>query len=133
MVRTTDDNSIHKLLQHHDREITQLRSDVAGLAQGMASLNQTVHSIDSKFDRFIQGQVTQNAGKPGQVLDAVRTALSILSTMAFLTGATVAAIVYVSSNANNSDITLLKYQVGEARQLLERRSWAPEVRSADRR
>jgi hypothetical protein len=45
--------------------------------------------------------------------------------MAFLTGATVAAIVYVSSNSNNGDMALLKYKVDR---LLEQR-WTPEVRA----
>lgn len=122
----SEPTELQRLIQHHDREITHIRADVAGLNQRMQGVESILHGLDVKFDKMVQVQAAAQASKPGQVLDAVRTALSIMSTMAFLTGAVVAAVVYVSSNANNSDITLLKWRVEKVEQTVM--PWVADVR-----
>ena len=115
--------AIHETLAHHDKQLLALDSRLGGVEK-------IVSSVDYKLDRLVQNQASAAANRPSQMLDAIRTGLSILSTLAFLTGATVAAIVYVSSNANNADLTLLKWRTGKLE--TERMSWPAEVRAEPR-
>ena len=99
-----------------DRETQSLRTDVAGLSARVTSVESSIHNIADKLDRWMHNQNVAATSKPGAMLDMVRTGLSILQALAFLVGCTVAAIVYVSSNANNSDLSVMKYQISELRQ-----------------
>lgn len=99
-----------------DRETQSLRTDVAGLAARVTSVENSIHNIADKLDRWMHNQTVAATSKPGAVLDMVRTGLSILQALAFLVGCTVAAIVYVSSNANNADLAVMKYQIQELKQ-----------------
>lgn len=116
-------NEFKKVIEHHDKAITDLNSRMGGVER-------TLQNMDHKLDRFISAQNTAQVNRPTAILDAIRTGLSILQALAFLTGATVAAIVYVSSNANNSDLAVLKYQISELKSAARhdhegRFAWAP--------
>jgi hypothetical protein len=114
-----------------DRENASLRTDVAKIDARVTSLEGVIHNMDVKLDRWMQSQTQAAASKPTAMLDAVRTGMSILQGAAFLVGCTVAAIVYVSSNANNADIAVMKYQISELRQTVGtswRLSGPPNVR-----
>ena len=114
--RDSDSHHLRKSIEHHDKAISDLREDVAGVTSRMSGVERTLHSVDQKIDRFISGQSAAQANRPTAILDAIRTGLSILQAMAFLVGCTVAAIVYVSSNANNSELSVMKYQISELKQ-----------------
>jgi hypothetical protein len=103
---TGTDDDIRETLAHHERQLTAMDTRLGGVER-------VVSSVDHKLDRLIQRTAEQAAGKPGQVLQYVQAGLSMLGTMAFLVGCTVAAIVYVSSNANNSTINLLNWRMGQ--------------------
>ena len=59
------------------------------------------------------------------ILDYIRTGLSILAALAFLTTCVVGSIVYVSSNANNADLVLIKWRLAKIEEAL---TWTAEVR-----
>lgn len=64
--------------------------------------------VFGKLDQVSIALAGLQANKPINVMDGVRTGLQIMQTLVLLVGATVASIVYVSSNANNETLTVLK-------------------------
>jgi len=93
---------------------------VRHLEADMQELKGTIAAVLGKLDQvgsaFARMEAQLAAHKPVNVLEWLRTGLQVMTTAVLLIGATVTAIVYVSSNANNSDLVLLK----------ERMAWAKE-------
>lgn len=93
--------------------VRHLESDMQQIKETIAAVLGKLEQVGSSFARM-EAQLA--AHKPVNVLEWLRTGLQVMTTAVFLVGATVTAIVYVSSNANNADLVVLK----------ERMAWAKE-------
>lgn len=122
--RHTASPDLHSWVEQHDKELALVRQDVSILNTNMLGLEKKLDGQGSKLDTLISAVAGMQANKPMPVLEAISIALRMLSSIAFLLGATVAAIVYVSSNANNADLAVMKEKISRVETILP---WAPTV------
>lgn len=96
---------------------------VRHLEADMAQLRETVGQVLGKLDQigsaFARIEGAFAAKQPVNVLEWVRTGLQVVTTAVLLIGATVTAIVYVSSNANNADLVVLKERMALAKERIQ--------------
>lgn len=118
------------------RQDSQLASDIGPrvrhLEAEMSGIRQDIKTTFAKLDGISVALAQMQAQRPAaSMMEGIKAGLSILQTLVLLVGAGVAAIVYVSSNANNADMALLKERI----QFLKERTaaleqdagWVPKV------
>lgn len=110
--------------------VRHLESEVGEVKDGMSR-------VFGKLDQVSIALAGLQANKPINVMDGVRTGLQIMQTLVLLVGATVASIVYVSSNANNETLTVLKERQARLSerigQVEQSAPWAARVAPAPQR
>lgn len=104
---------LHAWVEQHDKDLALMRQDVSVLNNHMVGLERKLDGQGSKLDTLISAVASVQANKPMPILEAVSVALRLMTSIAMLIGATVAAIVYVSSNANNADMAVMKEKLGK--------------------
>ena len=104
---------LHAWVEQHDKDLALMRQDVSVLNNHMVGLERKLDGQGSKLDTLIRAVASVQANKPMPIFEAVSVALRLMTSIAMLIGATVAAIVYVSSNANNADLAVMKEKLGK--------------------
>lgn len=97
---------IHATLAHHEQQIANLDIQVS-------EVKRVVSSVDSKLDRLVSHQTQQAVSRPGQIFDYIVRGLQALFLVVCLVGAAATSIVYISSNANNTNLTLLNWRLNQ--------------------
>jgi hypothetical protein len=116
----------------------QVQSVITGLGQVSADVKQLttatadVASLRIDFRQFLEQHNKQLERRPSLILEHARNVFAILQAGAFLVGAAVACIVYVSSNANNAELAVMKFRLEQAekvrdRELAQSTAWATSI------
>lgn len=104
---------LHAWVEQHDKDLALMRQDVSVLNHHMVGLERKLDGQGSKLDTLISAVASVQANKPMPILEAISLALKLMMSIVMLIGSTVAGIVYVSSNANNADLAVMKEKLGK--------------------
>lgn len=112
--------------------MTDVGTRVRHLEAEVAGIRDDQKLVFGKLDQISVALASLQAGRPALgVMDGIKTGLAILQTLVLLLGAAVTAIVYVSSNANNGDMALMRERISVLQTHVDRleqnAGWAPRV------
>jgi hypothetical protein len=107
-------------VNQHTTEIALIRGDLSGLRHDMEMISGAFGQQGQKLDTLLSSVSSLQATKPGAPMENLRNGISIMQSIAFLVGAVVAGVVYISSNANNAELAVMKEKISA---LSERVGW----------
>ena len=112
MTMRSDPGAVLARVEKHEAEITGLRTDILAVRSGLDQLTNVMSDVRAYM-------LTAQANKPLPTLEAASRYLGIAQNVGVLIAMVVAGIVYVSSNSNSGELSLLRYKVDQI-QLVQR-------------
>lgn len=106
---------------------------VRHLEAEVGEIKSTLGAVFDKLNGIATAVAGLQANKPVNIAQIVQVALQLVQTTVLLVGATVAAITYVASKANDGELRVLRRDIDAISQQAQRPSWAPSVTPADTR